>query len=74
MTAIEAPSHRYRFEADVGLGNDIRVSDGHFVWFYRPSRKSYTQTPADPDKDVVFDRSKSLWPDEAGIVGASQLR
>lgn len=74
MTATEAPSHRYRFEADIGLGNDVRVSDGHFVWFYRPKQKSYTQTLADPAKGASLDTSKSLWPDEGGIVGASQLR
>lgn len=74
MTATEAPPHRYRFEADIGLGNDVHVSDGHVVWFYRPKEKSYTQTLADPTKDTSLDTSKSLWPDEAGIVGASQLR
>jgi hypothetical protein len=74
MVAIEAPSHRYRFEADIGLGNDVRVSNGRFVWFYRPKQKSYTQTLADPAKDAGPDTSRSLWPDEGGIVGASQLR
>jgi hypothetical protein len=69
MMAIEAPSHRYRFEADIGLGNDVRVSDGRFVWFYRPKQKSYTQTLADPAKDAGPDTSRSLWPDEGGIVG-----
>lgn len=73
MTATEAPSHRYRFEADIGVGNDVRVSDGHFVWFYRPKQKSYTQALADP-KNASLDISKSLWPDEAGIIGASHLQ
>jgi len=74
MLAIEAPSHRYRFEADIGLGNDVRVSDGHFAWFYRPQQRSYTQTLADPARDTGPDISKSLWADEGGIVAASQLR
>ena len=74
ITAMAAPSQRYRFEADIGLGNDIRVSDGHFVWFYRSSRKSYTQTSADLAKDSGAYESRPLWPDEAGIRGASQLR
>lgn len=73
MTAAEAPSHRYRFEADIGDGNDVRVSDGHFVWLFRPKQKSYTQALADP-KNASLDTSKSLWPDEAGIIGASHLR
>jgi hypothetical protein len=29
MTAMEAPIQRYRYEADIGLGKGIRVSDGH---------------------------------------------
>ena len=74
MMAIEAPSHRYRFEADIRFGNDVRLSDGHFVWFYRPGEKSYTQTLADPAKDASSDSSRCLWPDEAGVVGASHLR
>jgi len=73
-TAIEAPSRRYRFEADTGQGNVVRVSDGHFIWFYRPSRKSYTQTSVDPSKETSPDVPKILWPDEAAIAGASQLR
>jgi outer membrane lipoprotein-sorting protein len=73
MTAIEAPSHRYRFEADVGLGNDVRVSDGQFVWLYRPSRMAYTKKVAAVN-DAKPEASKAFWPDEMGLIGASHLR
>ena len=43
IKAIEAPGGRSRFEADIGLGNDIQVSDGHFVWFYLASQNSYSR-------------------------------
>lgn len=41
--AIEAPGGRSRLEADTGLGNDIEVSDGHFVWLYSASQNEYTR-------------------------------
>ena len=56
-TAIEAPDGRYRFEGDSGFGNAIQVSDGHWVWYYRPTQKAYTRHPAagkKPDLPEVF--------------------
>ena len=73
MTAMEAPSHRYRFEADIGLGKEIRVSDGRFTWFYRAPQSAFTQLAADDAMD--FGKPEiPLWPDELGIKGALYLR
>lgn len=43
ITAIEAPMGRYRFEVDIGFGNEVQVSDGHVIWLYRAAEKAYTQ-------------------------------
>jgi thiol-disulfide isomerase/thioredoxin len=70
MTAIEAPGGRYRFEGDIGFGNAIQVSDGHFVWYYRPTQNAYTRRLATGNKP---DLPKILAPDDAGIEGAASL-
>ena len=69
-TAIEAPGGRYRFEGDIGLGNAVQISDGHFVWYYRPSQNAYTRRPANEKKPDLPD---VLVADDIGIQGAAGL-
>jgi thiol-disulfide isomerase/thioredoxin len=70
MTAIEAPGGRYRFEGDDGWGNAIQVSDGHRVWYYRPTQNAYTRRPATGKKP---DLPEVLSADDGPIVGAAEL-
>jgi thiol-disulfide isomerase/thioredoxin/outer membrane lipoprotein-sorting protein len=70
MTAVEAPGGRYRFEGDIGEGNAIQVSDGHFVWYYRPTENAYTRRPATGKKP---DLPKVLSLGDIEISGAAEL-
>ena len=78
-TAIEAPGGRFRFEGESDWGNTVQVSDGHWVWFYRPSENAYTRLLADgkkPDLPAVLapgyddiDRARNLH-DMTWLLGA----
>jgi hypothetical protein len=70
MTAIEASGGRYRFEGDIGWGNAIQVSDGHCVWYCRPTQNAYTRRPATGNKP---DLPKILSPDDAAVEAAADL-
>lgn len=70
MTAVEAPGGRYRFEGESVWGHTLQVSDGHWVWYYRPTQNAYTQRLATGKKP---DLPEVLGPDDADIDGAAQL-
>lgn len=68
MTAIKAPMGRYRFEVDIGFGNDIQVSDGQVTWFYQSAENAYTQRAVNDEKTAP---SRTISPAD---IGASLLR
>jgi len=70
MAAVEAPGGRYRFEGDSGRGTAIQVSDGHWVWYYRPMQSAYTRRLASGKKP---DLPQVLAPDDLDIDGAAGL-
>lgn len=69
-TAIEAPGGRFRFEGESAWGNAVQVSDGHWVWYYRPSENAYTRRPA---TGKTPDLPKVLAPGDDDIARARDL-
>lgn len=78
-TAIEAPGGRFRFEGESNWGKAIQVSDGDWVWYYRPTQNAYTRRPATGKKpdlpealafdDIDIDAAAGV-PDMTWLVGA----
>jgi thiol-disulfide isomerase/thioredoxin len=69
-TAIEAPGGRFRFEGESNWGKAIQVSDGHWVWYYRPTQNAYTRRPAAGKKP---DLPEALAVDDIDIDAAAGL-
>lgn len=70
-TAIQAPGGRYRYEADIGLGKVIKVSDGHSVWYFRPAQNPFRPWPERSGQHGVPEYVRTL--DDMSIRGATGL-